>query len=498
MPSPCSTPLATDPAQLDSSLVARSETPLAASCHSDASFDAVLSDCEPAPNVELSTASVDLPAGAPLTAEQLAYLSSLMMPAPAAAPVPVAPEARSASELVGEFNLVTGEGKSAAELLGRGVETLEFKLQPPHSGVPAEKVETAKPATEGVLIEEPPITQRTAEFGAPATVAADPRTFDPRSPLNAEKLAMALGSRPANPMGDTSGAVGAVTAPETHATAETAQAATLQANSRGDAAPAGSNGPAPARPIIRGMFREKFAATSSTLGTPGGMSPAPEAKNPELANDVKALTEESLKVGTAAANWGEPMAAAQNFRSPTASPITEIGAGFGARMEVVATGHADRSVQVALEPVSHAAAMVSEIRDIADSLRAVERNSVEVKFDFGAEDKLSVRVEYKDGLVQATFRTDNRDLRDAIAREWNFQTNTNEARSYRIADPVFSSPQHSPGHDASRQQQQRTNEEFQSFFRGAPVSTRSSAAAPQSVASPAVRPENTGRFHAIV
>ena len=39
----------------------------------------------------------------------------------------------------------------------------------------------------------------------------------------------------------------------------------------------------------------------------------------------------------------------------------------------------------------------------------MERNSVEVKFNFSEQERLSVKVEYRDGTVQATFRSDSAD-----------------------------------------------------------------------------------------
>jgi hypothetical protein len=156
----------------------------------------------------------------------------------------------------------------------------------------------------------------------------------------------------------------------------------------------------------------------------------------------------------------------------------------------------------AVEPTSHAAELVHEIRDIADGLWAVDRNSVEVKFNFGANDRLAVRVEYRAGTVHATFRTDSPELRDAIAREWQAQTASSDYRPYRVADPVFTGSGFSfAGGDASRQQQQqRSAEEARSFERAASLGATRSAPATTSTsaASPATRPESTGYLHAIV
>ena len=90
--------------------------------------------------------------------------------------------------------------------------------------------------------------------------------------------------------------------------------------------------------------------------------------------------------------------------------------------------------------VVQAPRLVEEIRAIADRISVIDRNSVEVRFDFNDSEKLSVRVEYRDGTVHTTFRTDSSQLRDVITTEWQAQAATAEQRSYRVADPVFNSP----------------------------------------------------------
>ena len=87
---------------------------------------------------------------------------------------------------------------------------------------------------------------------------------------------------------------------------------------------------------------------------------------------------------------------------------------------------------------AHAPRLVQEIRQIAERISVVDRNSVEVRFDFSDSDRLSVRVEYRDGMVQTTFRTDSSQVRDAISHEWQAQGAAAEQRPYRMAEPVFS------------------------------------------------------------
>jgi hypothetical protein len=57
---------------------------------------------------------------------------------------------------------------------------------------------------------------------------------------------------------------------------------------------------------------------------------------------------------------------------------------------------------------------VERSRDIAHS-------SVELKLSFGDDTRLSVRVELRNGAIQATFRTDSTELRQALANGWRQQ-----------------------------------------------------------------------------
>jgi hypothetical protein len=209
---------------------------------------------------------------------------------------------------------------------------------------------------------------------------------------------------------------------------------------------------------------EKIAATSDSREprtTSGVKSSISAGKYNFLNVDGKGVNAEQASVGTSAANWGVPMnldsrPAAFNARLADGALWSIEGAsGTYSNFERSAESSAP---QAAAAP--QAAQIVSEIRDIADGLWAVERNSVEVRFNFSENERLSVKVEYRDGVLQTTFRTDSPELRDTIAREWQSQiASASDARPYRVADPVFNTPPadargFSLGGDSSRQQRQ--------------------------------------------
>jgi hypothetical protein len=65
-------------------------------------------------------------------------------------------------------------------------------------------------------------------------------------------------------------------------------------------------------------------------------------------------------------------------------------------------------------------------------------SAVNLSFKFG-DDDLSVRVAWRDGIVQTQFRTDSDELRAALAGEWQTMSAAPASRALPLATPVFSS-----------------------------------------------------------
>lgn len=139
-------------------------------------------------------------------------------------------------------------------------------------------------------------------------------------------------------------------------------------------------------------------------------------------------------VGTSAANWGVNMNPQRSTDDSFNVAAAQTFAGFASPSAAQAP---DAASALAPAAASHAAELVHEIREIADGMWAIDRNSVEVRFKFDNDEGLAVRVEYRDGTVKATFRTDSEQLRELIAREWQSQVAGADSRAYRMADPIF-------------------------------------------------------------
>lgn len=244
---------------------------------------------------------------------------------------------------------------------------------------------------------------------------------------------------------------------------------------------------------------EKFAAS----GVPArdelrpGVNPSNQlGEKKTLAADRKGLNLNMLDVGTDTANREVAMP-----YSATSKPdaVVSLTAGHSVPAGIQAgttTASSDARAPIAVE----APRLVHEIRAIADRLSVINHNAVEVRFDFSDTDRLSVRVEYRDGTVHTTFRTDSAQLRDAISHEWQGQAATAEQRSYKMADPVFSQANagrqdlSSQGDNSNRQRAFEQASQTAGAFRSTNFTTQPSAPA---IAARVFRPETSLHLHAL-
>lgn len=253
---------------------------------------------------------------------------------------------------------------------------------------------------------------------------------------------------------------------------------------------------------------EKIAAAPdsgvSTVSS-GGITSIRSEKNNFLSVGNKELAIDNPVVGTAAANWGDSMNQDSRSTPFVARLIDGALSLLGTSQAGTATmERPSEPIPVSTVTATQAAQLVSEIRDIADGLWAVERNSVEVRFHFSEHERLSVKVEYRDGVVQTTFRTDSPELRDTIAREWQVQVaSASDARPYRVADPVFNTPPADArgfalGGDSSRQQRQAEQSAQSAAHTFATTSGRGSSSSTVAAAPAAAftRPDTAIHLHA--
>jgi hypothetical protein len=374
-------------------------------------------------------------------------------------------------------------GLSARDLLKNGAEVLDYQLQPPQEPSPASAAVSPAAVVPGRVGMAPAQEQPPAD-SAPIVVVPVESAGHPGQTPAASRLVTT---------GD-SAVESATFAQQSSAPATQPLDGATNRRFRADKTAIKAQSEKIAAPVDSGV----------STGASGVKSSIAPNKNNFLPVDNKVLVDEERLVGTDAANWGDPMNPDARSTPLVARLIDGALSLFGTSL---ATAGVDRpSGTAATSPVSpaQAAQIVGEIRDIADGLWAVERNSVEVRFNFSETERLSVKVEYRDGVVQTTFRTDSPGLRDTIAREWQSQVaSASDARPYRVADPVFNTPPadargFSMGGDSSRQQRQ-AEQSGQSAHTFATTSGRGSSSSSAVAAVPATafaRPDTALHLHA--
>jgi len=217
--------------------------------------------------------------------------------------------------------------------------------------------------------------------------------------------------------------------------------------------------------------------------------------------DGEEVSQAVEKIGTSAANREFPML------SPDANkPSAEV---FPVSSPVVSTEGMPAAISAdKVGPAASAAAqaprLVQEIHAIADRVSQVTPHAVEMRFDFSANDRLAVRVEYRDGTVHTTFMTDSSQVREAVSHEWQGQA-VGEPRSYRLAEPVFSSTTSSGQQFSSSSGgsgQQRAFDQSSQFSApsyagsGRNLNFTSQAGAPTPASARVTRPETSLHLHA--
>lgn len=230
------------------------------------------------------------------------------------------------------------------------------------------------------------------------------------------------------------------------------------------------------------------AVSSEPSSAPAAVAAAGASRPENSAASAAAITE---------AKFVPKVASEKNFLSAAKPAVTpsrdEAGIGVAQVLPAmplsspapIATAHAAAPVAALVEklppvPVAdvpvlmHTSASVAH-RAVETVTQVVEAQtasrlqpvpSVQLRFKVGGED-LSVRVELREGEVRAEFRTDNAELRTALAQEWRAVTGRAES-VVRFLEPVitpangagpgsnsFSSQQHS-----SSQHQQQAQQQF--------------------------------------
>ncbi len=186
-----------------------------------------------------------------------------------------------------------------------------------------------------------------------------------------------------------------------------------------------------------------------------------------------------------------------NMNSVPSSPVTtDVLPASRSTMDWVAEGlsrlgSGDTSVSVLAqsELAPHAKQLVERVEKALESLQSRPERVVRFEVGDSRDERLSVSLQLKDGVIHTTFAAGSTELRDLISREWSgsLGSTLGPEANLRVAEPVFTSSSRNEnldtGSQSQRQQQQHSQQgqaagqQGQGFQRG--PARAASVAAPE-------------------
>jgi hypothetical protein len=191
---------------------------------------------------------------------------------------------------------------------------------------------------------------------------------------------------------------------------------------------------------VVGAAPEKFAVpVTKNSAAPGGLSDGIAVKNTiDIVGQQEAMPtthtgiNAAKKPATMLSDQPQTSSAAPTSKSP--APAADAAA----RVEV-STITAPKPETSRSEWVQPAGRTLAIVRDVAERMQSTANRVVEFEVNSQPGAQLSVRLEYRGGVVHTTFRTDSADLRDTLSREWQsaMPSVVTGERSVRLAEPTF-------------------------------------------------------------
>jgi hypothetical protein len=231
---------------------------------------------------------------------------------------------------------------------------------------------------------------------------------------------------------------------------------------------------------------EAKIAAPAKKDSAASVSAATPATKRFLNNGDKEVTDAPQSLGTAVAKVTSAMPAAvtaeRQTNAPTAFSVTAASASSSGSNAGQQAPQAESvsTPQEAVEAALNAAEMLAS---------GSTAHAVNLQFSVGNQD-LSLRVEMKNGAVQATFATDSAQLRSDLAHEWQSTASGNSPSGLHLAQPVFTGAGSFAAGDPGQQQGRGASSGSEAQFPGSSSSSRSFGAssagdeAPAAVAAP--------------
>lgn len=235
------------------------------------------------------------------------------------------------------------------------------------------------------------------------------------------------------------------------------------------------------REALRG---EKIAAELERTN-----APADELTNSDkkdfLITDLKSVNSASASVGTRVAKEMAPMIFTLTNRTKTAAAELAVGA-FTPSLPSTSAFITSVDVPAPVATVSETLAAVATAIESLEQRASGAASRVDLQFQVG-DDKLGVRVEWREGTLHTFFRTDSPELRAALAHEWQSALPPVVSRELNVAPPVFGATADRPADFSSLNSGHPQDRPAPTLARAAALK-RSGSAAPVVVAAASVSP----------
>ncbi|MCX6950473.1 MAG: hypothetical protein NTX39_12525 [Opitutae bacterium] len=235
------------------------------------------------------------------------------------------------------------------------------------------------------------------------------------------------------------------------------------------------------REALRG---EKIAAELERTN-----APADELTNSDkkdfLITDLKSVNSASASVGTRVAKEMAPMIFTLTNRTKTAAAELAVGA-FTPSLPSTSAFTTSVDVPAPVATVSETLAAVATAIESLEQRASGAASRVDLQFQVG-DDKLGVRVEWREGTLHTFFRTDSPELRAALAHEWQSALPPVVSRELNVAPPVFGATADRPADFSSLNSGHPQDRPAPTLARAAALK-RSGSAAPVVVAAASVSP----------
>jgi hypothetical protein len=182
------------------------------------------------------------------------------------------------------------------------------------------------------------------------------------------------------------------------------------------------------------MGGEKIAAAPLKSAVPS-VAPTQAAAKKFLSNGGKQVTDSSDPLGTPVAKVTPAMPMLTNpERTSTAQPAFQV-----ASVAAASTGAPSPQAPAQADVTGTAKGAVEAAMTAAEMLTTgAAQNSMNMQFAVG-DAELNLRVEMKNGEVQATFSTNSAQLRSDLAHEWQTTAAGNSQSSLHQIQPIFTS-----------------------------------------------------------